>query len=159
MFGNHCDRLKEFTFETNDDGTPKTARWAYQNLKCDRIGYGYGVGAKGVGSLYELYKWNKNCGITGDDRVVDESSYNQLKDSENWWSNFEEYSRYNHDSAVNTINSLPDCSAYIEEIGDGTNTITFRAEVGSATDGGAVGNLTEEEIAVAAAKGWTVSLW
>jgi hypothetical protein len=62
-----------------------------------------------------------------------------------------DYARYNHDSAVNTINSLPDTSAY------GTNTIKFRGIAGSATDGGAINTLTEEEIAVATAKGWTVS--
>ena len=59
---------------------------------------------------------------------------------------------YNHDSAVETINSLPDTSAYIASAG-GTNTIKFRRDSGSATAGGAIGNLTEEEIAVATAKG------
>ena len=67
------------------------------------------------------------------------------------------YSRYNHTSAVNTINSLPDTSAYLATAG-GTNTIKFKSNAGSATDGGAISNLTEEEIAVATAKGWTVSL-
>jgi hypothetical protein len=67
------------------------------------------------------------------------------------------YCRYNHDSAVNTINSLPDTSAYLAEKG-GTNTIKFRGTLGSKTDGGAINTLTEEEIAVATAKGWTVTL-
>ena len=40
----------------------------------------------------------------------------------------------------------------------GTNTIKFNGAAGSATDGGAINTLTEEEIAVATAKGWTVSL-
>lgn len=66
------------------------------------------------------------------------------------------YSTYNHDSAVETINSLPDTSAYLEEKG-GTNTIKFKQDAGKYTDGGAIGNLTAEEIAVAAAKGWTVA--
>ena len=64
---------------------------------------------------------------------------------------------YNHDSAVETINSLPDTSAYLATAG-GANTIKFKRDSGSATAGGAIGNLTEEEIAVATAKGWTVSL-
>lgn len=63
-----------------------------------------------------------------------------------------DYSGYNHDRAVETINSLPDTSAY------GTNTITFKGISGSKTDGGAINTLTEEEIAVAITKGWTVSL-
>ena len=64
---------------------------------------------------------------------------------------------YNHDSAVETINSLPDTSAYLASAG-GTNTIKFKGASGSATAGGAINTLTEEEIAVAAAKGWTVTL-
>ena len=68
-----------------------------------------------------------------------------------------DYSRYNHDSAVETINSLPDTSEYLASAG-GTNTIKFKGVAGMKTDGGAINTLTEEEIAVAAAKGWTVSL-
>ena len=71
--------------------------------------------------------------------------------SDKWY-----YSTYNHDSAVETINSLPDTSAYLAEKG-GTNTIMFLRDAGKYTDGGAIGNLTAEEIAVAAAKGWTVA--
>lgn len=67
-----------------------------------------------------------------------------------------EYSVYNHDSAVETINSLPDTSAFLAEVG-GTNTIQFYSNQGANTEGGAIGNLTAEEIAVAAAKGWTVA--
>lgn len=63
---------------------------------------------------------------------------------------------YNHDSAVETINSLPDTSAFLAEVG-GTNTIQFYSNQGANTEGGAIGNLTVEEIAVAAAKGWTVA--
>ena len=59
---------------------------------------------------------------------------------------------YNHDSAVETINSLPDTSAYLASAG-GTNTIKFTGASGSATAGGAINTLTEEEIAVATAKG------
>ena len=66
------------------------------------------------------------------------------------------FSRYNHDSAVATINSLPDTSAYLATKG-GTNTIKFYGVLGALTDGGAINTLTEQEIAVAAAKGWTVT--
>lgn len=58
------------------------------------------------------------------------------------------YSRYNHNSAVNTINSLPDTTS-----SGGTNTIKFRGAAGAKTDGGAINTLTEAEIAVATAKG------
>ena len=65
---------------------------------------------------------------------------------------------YNHDSAVETINSLPDTSAFLAEVG-GTNTIRFYRNQGANTEGGAIGNLTAEEIAIAATKGWTVALY
>ena len=81
-------------------------------------------------------------------------NYDTLKDNPDSWATTSEYSRYNHDSAVATINSLPDTSAYLAANG-GTNTIKFMGASGSATDGGAINTLTEEEIAVAVAKGWT----
>ena len=56
-------------------------------------------------------------------------------------------------SLINTINSLPDVSG-----SGGTNTIKFKKASGALTDGGAISSLTQEEIAVAAAKGWTVTL-
>lgn len=61
---------------------------------------------------------------------------------------------YNHISAVETINTLPDTtgSQY------GRNVIKFKKNAGSATSGGSISDLTAEEIAVATAKGWTVSL-
>lgn len=77
--------------------------------------------------------------------------------SKNQWSDSDILkSVYNHTSAVETINSLPDTSAYLEEKG-GTNTILFFRIQGGNTEGGAIGNLTAEEIAMAAAKGWTVA--
>lgn len=81
-----------------------------------------------------------------------------LQQGSGWISSGTNYkkSKYNHTSAVETINSLPDTSAYLATAG-GTNTIIFKGEAGSATDGGAINTMTEEEIAVATAKGWTVS--
>lgn len=69
-----------------------------------------------------------------------------------------EYATYNRQSAVETINSLPDTTAAIAAKG-GTNTIKFKSGAGSAygTDYD-MSNLTAEEIAVATAKGWTVAL-
>lgn len=104
----------------------------------------------------EQYYLDAETGITMDTRVVDATTYEALKNNPNWWTSNTAYSRYNHDSAVETINSLPDTSAYIASDG-GTNTIKFLGAAGSATDGGAINTLTAEEIAVATAKGWTVS--
>lgn len=60
---------------------------------------------------------------------------------------------YGYDSAVRTINSLPDLSGNT----GAANTIIFKGEAGSRTDGGAINTMTEEEIAVATAKGWVIS--
>lgn len=146
----YCRRLKNVTFETNEDGTPKVARWKGQTIDLTfQVGY--------APNGYQSYFLNYNSGITADKEVKDDATYQALKNDADWFATNEAYSRYNHDSAVNTINSLPDTSAYLASAG-GTNTIKFQGKLGSATDGGAINTLTEEEIAVAAAKGWTVTL-
>ena len=69
-----------------------------------------------------------------------------------------EYATYNRQSAIETINSLPDTTAAIAAKG-GTNTIKFKSGAGSAYgDLYNMSNLSAEEIAVATAKGWTVEL-
>ena len=90
-------------------------------------------------------------------QVTNSDTYAALKDTEEWWTADINYSRYNHDSAVNTINSLPDTADYITSSGGSPNTVVFKGAAGASTDGGAINTLTEEEIAVATAKGWTVS--
>ena len=98
-----------------------------------------------------------NNGITSNKQVKDASTYEALKNDPDWFTENIAYSRYNHDSAVATINSLPDTSAYLASVG-GTNTIKFQGSSGTNTDGGAINTLTSSEIAVATAKGWTVTL-
>lgn len=148
-----CYRLKNIIFDTNEDGTAKTARWYGQVIDLTKdVGYTNNNSSIFVTNFY-------NSGITADKEVTDDATYQALKDDPDWWTKNVAYSRYNHDSAVNTINSLPDTSAYLTETGNKyTNTIKFLGASGSATDGGAINTLTEEEIAVATAKGWTVTL-
>ena len=146
MFQNtfsECFRLKDIIFATNN-GTPIARTWSNQTINLSSyIGYS----SSSTSNIL-----NYNSGITADKRVTDDATYAALKNDPDWFTTNMAYSRYNHDSAVRTINSLPDCST-----GSG-NTIKFQGASGSLTDGGAISNLTEEEIAVAAAKGWTVSL-
>ena len=144
-FGNEM-RLKNLTF-TMPDGQPYVKNWKSQILDLSKyIGY----------AQSRAYITNYNSGITADKEVTDDATYQALKDDPDWFTTKVEYSRYNHDSAVATINSLPDTSAYLATAG-GTNTIKFKGASGSATDGGAINTLSEEEIAVATARGWTVS--
>lgn len=159
-FAHNCNRMKDFTFALAEDGTPYKVNWKTQTIDLSMAGF--------VSSFWNrTYIINYNSGITAEKQVYDDATYAALKDDDDWFacdksSNSVDtgygikYSRYNHDSAVNTINSLPDTSEYLASAG-GTNTIKFKGAAGSNTDGGAINTLTEEEIAVAAAKGWTVT--
>ena len=135
-----CMRVKDIIFAT-DNGTPYVRNWSNQ-----KIDLSYYIGWASYAGDITSY------GITADKQVKDDATYAALKNDPDWFATKVDYSRYNHDSAVRTINSLPDCSS------GSSNTITFKGTAGSKTDGGAINTLTEEEIAVAAAKGWTVSL-
>lgn len=138
---NNCYRLKRVVFDTNEDGSAKTANWKNQTIHLTSL----------VGDASYVYKTNSP--EIYPKRVTDDATYELYKDDLDWWTSDYRYARYNHDSAVETINSLPDCSA-----SGGTNTIQFYGIMGSLTDGGAINTLTEEEIAVATAKGWTVTI-
>lgn len=144
-----CYRIKRFVFDTKEDGSPYIVNWKNQTI-----------------SLYDGFGWltgnnaaitDFNSGITEDKKITDETNYPTLKDDPDCYTGNVYYSRFNHDSAVELINSLPDASAYLATQSSGTNTIKFRQDAGKLTDGGQIGDLTEEEIAVATAKGWTIS--
>ena len=145
-----CYRLKDYIFKLNDDNTPQIVKWKKQAMDFSTAGYANVVS----------YILDYNSGITADKEVKDDATYQALKNDPDWFSCDINYSRYNHDSAVRTINSLPDASAYLAtQTGtSNNNTIKFKGQAGALTDGGAINTLTEEEIAVATAKGWTVSL-
>ena len=141
----NCHRLKNITFALND-GQPHIMKWKSQTITLSAsVGW----------TSDKSFILNYNSGITADKEVTDDATYQALKNDPDWFTTNVAYSRYNHDSAVATINSLPDTSAYLASAG-GTNTIKFKGAAGSATDGGAINTLTEEEIAVATAKGWSV---
>lgn len=136
-------RLTHFTLETNEDGSPIAINWSNQCIDLSNRYIGY---ASWYGEIPGL------SGITEDKWVYDDTTYQALKNDPDWFSDKQEYSRYNHDSAVETINSLPDVSS------GSNNIIRFDGASGSATDGGAINTLTADEIAVATAKGWTVEI-
>ena len=149
-----CYRLKNVTFALNPEtNAPYVVRWKNQNINLTNY-----VGYAG-GSSSDIVSYNS--GITIDKMVRDPGfsthTYEELKNDPDWFAIDVQWSRYNHDSAVATINSLPDTSAYLATAG-GTNTIKFEGASGSSTDGGAINTLTAEEIAVATAKGWTVNI-
>ena len=138
-------RLKNFSFKA-----VTKAQW--HNTTFDASTWGWSQDSGPQGSL-------TNFGIPEGKEVTDATTYQALKNDPDWWTMNVAYSRYNHDSAVETINNLPDCSAWIAaDTSRKNNTFKFKGAAGSATDGGAINTLTDAEIAVAAAKGWTVTL-
>ena len=164
-----CYRLDELTFETNDDGTPKELYANNQVIDLSQdVGYcpnsawrvcnivGDIKQGQSVPAFYDYIQpsasptdiWNYQ--ITADKNT--EEYYNH-KDS---WTEDYLYSRYNHRSMVNTINTLPNTITFLSSNG-GTNIIKFKSNQGDSSPWGGASNLTEEEIAVATAKGWTVS--
>lgn len=147
----NCFRLKRVVFQLQENGSPYVMNWRSQTIDLSNF---TGYASSGSAALAIA---NYNSGITVDKRVLDNATYQALKDDPDWFTSEIYYSRYNHDSAVATINSLPDTSAYLASAG-GSNTLKFRGAAGSKTDGGAINTLTAEEIAVATAKGWTVTL-
>ena len=167
---NNCCRLDELTFETNEDGTPKELYANHQIINLSQnVGYcphslwdicktvGDIKEGQSVPGFYDYIQpsassadiWNYQ--ITADKNT--EEYYNH-KDS---WTEDYLYSRYNHRSMVNTINSLPDTSTFLASNG-GTNMIIFKSKQGDNSPWGGASNLTEEEIAVATAKGWTLGI-
>lgn len=147
LFGYMVDnayRLSKFTFATNEDGTPLIRdNYKYQTIDFGSIGY-----AHNFDDLFMI-----NLGFSANKRVSSLETYEALKNDPDWWTTDPKFSRYNHDSAVETINSLPDVSNSSAT----NNVIKFKGISGDGY-GKAINTLTEEEIAVAAAKGWTVTL-
>lgn len=160
----NANRAKKITFATKTDGTPYTVKWCYLTISLtNQIGY--------TTQENDILDQSSTHGITQEKRVSDAATYEALKNDPDYYVYSQDtqtydgkavnigllYSRYNHTSAVETINSLPDCSAYCAETNK-TNTIKFKKYSGALTDGGGINTLTAEEIAVATNKGWTVSL-
>lgn len=152
LFGSQCFSglylCKDIVFDTNN-GTPYSVTWSNQTIDITDS-----VGLAIKQSNYDAHV----ARISNMHAVTNQTEYDLYKNTDNWCAcSFApvkdySYSKYNHDSAVATINSLPDVSQ------GSNNTIKFKGSNGSATDGGAINTLTAEEIAVATAKGWTVTM-
>lgn len=139
-----CNACRRFTFQTNADGSPVDTD-SHGNTIDLTQNFGFAPGAKDNFIYY-------NSGITSDMIVTSASELETVraKYPDTWVATSVELSPYGHDAMVETLNSLP----------NNTNQrgyIKFSANQGSLVDGGA-GALTEEEIAVATAKNWTVTL-
>lgn len=143
----YCSCLRDIIFKTNNDGTPYVYTDSVYIEKIQITSVGYVSNSETSAEFIAVQN-----AFGSEKRVTDATSYQALKNDPDWWTTDIAYSKYNHDSAVRTLNSLPDVS--ISGSGSG---ISFEGKLGSSTDAGAVNTLTSSEIAVATAKGWTVS--
>lgn len=84
-----------------------------------------------------------------ENEITDLDSYNALKDNPYAWTTDPAFSHLNHTNAVKIINNLPSLSY--------SGTLSFNGTEGSGY-GDPISDLTEAEIAVATAKGWTVTI-
>lgn len=141
----YCGRLNSVVFDTLE-GAPFEVQWKNQTIDLSEIGY----------SNSSKHPVSYSSGITVDTKIENDEDYALLKENPDRWTTSSSYSLYGKASAIETINSLPDASAYLSEAG-GSNVIKFRGSAGSKTDQGAINTMTESEIAVSTAKGFTVS--
>ena len=138
-------RIKKLTFDA-----PNPVKWKNQVIDLSKY-FGYSDNNRPPHLKEDGY----NTTITAD-KIMTPSNMTSLIGDPDAYPTAVNTSRYKHSSAVETLNSLPDTSAYLASSG-GTNTIKIRKNLGGLA-GSSTSNLTEEEIAVATAKGWTVSL-
>ncbi len=142
---NKCYSLSSLTFNCSGG-----FQWGSTRLQLNQVGY--------LDKLYYSGYWLTKV-LDETKCVSDDITYNNLKDTDDWWAGDYKYSRYDRQSAIATFNSLPDTSAYLDTQTNKTNTIMLKAGAGkNKGDLYNMDNLTAEEIAVATAKGWTVSL-
>ena len=137
-------RINRATFQKTSKGTPYICPY-WEKVVLDLTHAGYFETSPITNSTIT---W-----ITNDTyQISDDSTYKKLKNNINSWTMDINYSRYNKTSAIETIDSLPDVSS-----SGFTNTIKFTGAAGAKTDGGAINTLTTSQIAVATAKGWTIT--
>ena len=147
MFKN-CVMMSKLTFSGSGN-----YEWKSQTIDFTTCGYD-----TTTNHTYSTSMGGKKFIFDSAKQVTDASTYNQLKDTADWWTADVAYSKYDRQSAIATIKSLPDTKNYLSSNG-GTNTIKFKKSAGSAKgDNYNMSKLSASEIAVATAKGWTVSL-
>lgn len=151
---NYCARLKSVTFALQEDGSPYVHNIKNQTIDLSTAGWR----SSGTGSIY----WSDvDKNDFPDDAVID--SYDKWatycgedsldKGSGNGYATNVKWSTFSRKAAKRLFATLPDVT------GGSGNTIKLEHEAASELKSQeAMKLLTEEEIAVAAARGWTVSL-
>lgn len=143
----NAGRLKRITFEIPTNGASAfVIPWQKQTIDLVYTGW--------IKPDYEA-DFLTYSNITSDKKVINSSDYNRLKNDLDWYTTDYRYSRFNRTSAVELFNSLPNTKSYVTS--SAPNTIKLWYYSGESTDGGGMSALTSSEIAIATAKGWTVT--
>lgn len=108
-----------------------------------------------VEECYKLRKLTFALGEDGNPQMVKWGGLVLYLNRNTGWEGDNSNSVYDLQSAIETIHSLPDATNAIND-GMDMNTIVFSSTAG-ANNRGAIGDMSEEDIALAAAKGWTVA--
>lgn len=143
----YAGRLKRITLETPTNGASAYVM-PWQNQTIDLVYTGW------IPADYEA-NFLKYSNITSSKKVTDINDYNRLKNDPDWYTCNASYSRFNRVSAVEFFNSLPNTKSYVTS--SAPNTIKLWYYGGTYTDGKGMDTLSSSEIAIATAKGWTVT--
>lgn len=154
----NCYRLKKLTFKKQADGTPYTANWKSQVIDLSLY----------VGYCQSGYNSLDKFGFTNATKITNQSQRTDYKNASlsestpgtfeyDGWTDDYAWSTFGATAAKEMFETLPDTSAYLASAG-GTNTIKLNSKAAMLDPYDKMSLLTEEDIAVAAAKGWTVSL-
>lgn len=140
------NKIGHFLAHVTCDGKPISSGQTYNGIYLSKLGYTtYQYAASNYMTAIEINSTETYNAWKANPRGADGNT--------TYYSKSPEWSKYTHASAVETINSLP-----VVQSGGLTLTFSQMADCGRSTPDGAVGDLTEAEIAVATEKGWTVTI-
>jgi hypothetical protein len=149
----NCARLKELTFAVQEDGTPYVAPWKSQIIDLSDVGY-----EEALTAYVPAFTDDTKITNTSDRYSYCEASNppNEGFEKDGWAADVR-WSVFGRKAAKKLFATLPDTTA-----AGGGNTIKLKERAaigcGDGSNSDAIITLTDEEIAVAAAKGWTVTL-
>lgn len=157
-----CFNLSKLTFNTNADGTPIVAQWKGQtiDLRSGLIGY----------TKNTNFMTNYNSGLLADNAISTVTDgtpkyYSTEEGINTYFATSADCAKFGHTEAVELINSLPNTVAAgggntlrLPPVDQGKYTDYLKGRTNDYTFDSRINTLTDAEIAVATAKGWTVTL-
>ena len=136
----NCGRLKKLTLMTQEDGTPYTVNWKDQTIDLTSAGF-----------CATPNTMTNRTDFTNDTKIDTVEKWHGYMDGSypDGWAASVEYSTFGATAVKELIATLPTAS--------GTNTMKLKNAAASAIPGEEMTSLTEEDIAVATEKGWTIT--